>query len=120
MKNIAAILLIMVFFASCNKSNEEVQPEQPVPMAELKVSSDFNWKTTREAEIEIKGFMNGLVEVTSSKGKVYQKAFYKPGVPLVLKVTLPSYEESVFLVYLGQKAELKLTSAKLSYEFKIQ
>jgi hypothetical protein len=98
-----------------------VQPEKPTQsMSQLKVTGNFDWKTTNEIQLTMKGFVKGLVEVTSSKGVVYQRIFLQQDQPLTIKLTIPAYESSLFLNYLGQKAELKLSSDKLSHEFKIQ
>lgn len=119
---VIAITLISVFaLSSCRKDLEMVQPEKPTQsMSQLKVTGNFDWKTTNEIQLTMKGFVKGLVEVTSSKGVVYQRIFLQQDQPLTIKLTIPAYESSLFLNYLGQKAELKLSSDKLSHEFKIQ
>jgi len=118
---IAITLISIVALSSCKKDLEMVQPEKPTQsMSQLKVAGDFDWKTTNEIQLTLKGFVKGLVEVTSSKGVVYQRTFLQQNQPLTIKLTIPAYESSLFLNYLGQKTELKLSSDKLSHEFKIQ
>jgi hypothetical protein len=118
---IAITLISIVALSSCKKDLEMVQPEKPAQsMSQLKVADDFDWKTTNEIQLTLKGFVKGIVEVTSSKGVVYQRTFLQQDQPLTIKLTIPAYESSLFLNYLGQKTELKLSSDKLSHEFKIQ
>jgi hypothetical protein len=118
---IAITLISIVALSSCKKDLEMVQPEKPAQsMSQLKVAGDFDWKTTNEIQLTLKGFVKGIVEVTSSKGVVYQRTFLQQDQPLTIKLTIPAYESSLFLNYLGQKTELKLSSDKLSHEFKIQ
>jgi hypothetical protein len=122
MKNIAIILLLLAVFTSCRKSLDDVQPEQPVvtSMTNLKVSPDFDWKTTRDITIVVKGFVNGLVEVTSTEKVLYHRAFLHQGQPLTMKVTLPAAQNAIILHYMGQQVEMKLTGDQLSHEFKFQ
>jgi hypothetical protein len=122
MKNIAIILLLLAAFTSCRKSLDDVQAEQPAvnSMTDLKVGSDFDWKTTRDITIVVKGFVNGLVEVTSAEKVVYQRAFLRQGQPLTMKVTIPAAQDAVILQYMGQQVEMKLTGDQLTHEFRIQ
>lgn len=122
MKNIAIILLLLAAFTSCRKSLDDVQPEQPAvnSMTDLKVVPDFDWKTTRDVTIVVKGFVNGLVEVTSTGKVVYQRAFLHQGQPLTMKVSLPASQDVIILQYMGQQVEMKLTGDQLTHEFKIQ
>ena len=118
---ITAALITIVALSSCHKDLEMVQPEKPAQtMSQLKVAGDFDWKTTNDIQLTLKGFVKGLVEVTSSNGVVYQRTFLQQNQPLTIKLTVPAYESSLILNYLGQKTEIKLSSDKLSHEFKIQ
>jgi len=89
-------------------------------MSDLKVSSEFNWQTTRDITLVVKGFVNGIIEVTSAEKTVYHRAFLVTGLPHTMKVTVPAYEDAVILNYMGQKVEIKLNGDKLSHEFKLQ
>ncbi len=89
-------------------------------MTDLKVVPDFDWKTTRDVTIVVKGFVNGLVEVTSTGKVVYQRAFLHQGQPLTMKVSLPASQDVIILQYMGQQVEMKLTGDQLTHEFKIQ
>lgn len=114
-------LLSVVALSSCHKDPLTTpQPDEQIQnMSQLKVASDFNWKTTREVQVVVTGFVNGLIEVSSAENALYHRAFLKQGQPLAMKLTLPSYEDKVFLNYMGQRIELKLTSNNLKYDFKL-
>lgn len=89
-------------------------------MKDMKVASDFSWKTTRDITLTVKGFVNGILEVKSAEGIVYQKAFLRKGASLTLKLTVPAYEDAIILSYMGQSVETKLDGSDLNYEFKLQ
>ncbi len=122
MKKISAILLIVVALSSCRKTMDEVTPDVPAPasMSELQVSPEFNWQTTRDVTLVVKGFVNGLIEVTSAEKGVYHRAFLMQGQSHTLQFSVPAYEDAVLLNYMGQKVEMKLTGSKLTHEFKLQ
>jgi hypothetical protein len=119
MKKLLIILSVLVIgFSSCKKDLDVVKPETPASMSDLKVSSDFDWKTTRQVNLELKGFINGMVEVLSPKGTVYQRVRLFGQQTCQIKLTVPAYETNVRLQYMGQSVDLKLDSGTLHYEFK--
>jgi len=109
---------LLVITASCKK-DELVQPAQePVTMENIQVPANFEWRTTADYMLNLTGPVNSLVELVSDKGVVFQRAYILKDQTLKMKLTLPSYEKVVYLQYLGQKVEMKLTSGTLSYQFK--
>lgn len=118
MKKIALIFaLVLIVFSSCKKNLDVVKPESPSNLNDIKVSSDFNWKTSHDVQITITGFVNGLVEVSSPKGVVYQRAFLRQNQPYSMKVTVPAYEAAVHLLYMGQDVEVKIGAGNITHTF---
>ena len=113
-------LITVIGFSSCRKEINQGPEPAAQNMNQLKVSSNFDWKTTKDVQLTVTGFVNGLIEVNSSENVVYQQAFLQQGKPLLMKLTVPSYEDAIYLLYMGQKVELKLTADNLKYVFKIQ
>jgi hypothetical protein len=112
-------VLALVIVSSCKKDNT-IKPEQAPTINEMKVPSSFNWKTSHDVKLKLTGFVNGLVEVSSPKGVVYQRAVLKLNVPYTMKISVPAYETSVHMQYMGQDVELKLNSDNLSYVFNVK
>jgi hypothetical protein len=119
MKKIALLLTIgfALTFTSCKKDKVENPVSKPNTMEELQVPASFNWKTTKDISLTLTGNGNGLVEVANATGVAYQKAYLSSGVAYTMKLTVPSYEKTVQLKFLGQTASLELTANVLQYQF---
>ncbi|MBW7848614.1 MAG: hypothetical protein H3C41_11100 [Bacteroidales bacterium] len=112
------ILGLSTLFVSCRKDREIVQdPGTPKVMEDLKVPSEFNWKTTKDFGLTLTSPVAGIAEVTNSSGIAYQKAYLTAGMPYTMKLTLPAYETSVRLKLGNMSANLELSSTELQYTF---
>lgn len=123
MKNYVLFLMLLgtaFLVSSCQK--EVITPEPPAPTADLKtvqVSHDFNWKTYTDYKLTLNSSQgSGIVSVADPDGKVYQKVFLRRNIPFTVKFTAPTAQKSIQIVFLGQRMELNLSSANLSYSFK--
>ncbi|MDP2235544.1 MAG: hypothetical protein Q8J88_03820 [Bacteroidales bacterium] len=119
MKKIAFIIAILfpIVFTSCKKDRFDNPDKTPENMEQLTVPSSFDWKTTKDIQLTLSASASGIVEVTNSQGIVYQKAFLSPGQAYLMKLTVPTYEKSVKLKFMGQEAILELGTASLNYSF---
>ncbi len=118
MKKIAIIFVLSLFVLSaCKKDIDIVKPDTSSDLNNIKVPSDFTWKTIHDVQITLTGFVNGLVEVVSPKGVVYQRAFIRQDQPYTMKVTVPAYETSVHLLYMGQNVEVKMGNGIITHTF---
>jgi hypothetical protein len=119
MKKIAFIITIAltIVFTSCKKDRFENEDQVPANMEELTVPSNFDWKTTKDVQLTLSASSNGIVEVNNNQGISYQKAFLTSGQPYTMKLTVPSYEKTVKLKFLGQVVDIELTSAALQHNF---
>ncbi len=118
MKKLFLLLFsITIIFSACKRDTNNPNPQTPGTIEDLNINSDFNWKTTQDFQLTITGKSSNIVEVISSDGSPYLKSFIVANVPSSLKLTVPAYEDSVYLVYQGNRAGLALTSENLSYTF---
>lgn len=122
MKRFTGLLILSLTLAlvSCQKSNlSNISPATPATnsMDNLQVPSTFNWKTTRTVNLTITANANNLVDVTSSKGVSYQKAFLQPNVAYTMKLVIPAYENTLNLNFMGKKSTLAITSDNMNYQF---
>lgn len=111
------VLGLAVLFSSCRKDFNEPEPKKPQTMEELTVPADFDWKTMTDFQMTVKGPANGIISVASPTGSIYQKAYLTSNQVYTMKITVPTYEKSVRLLYLGQDISLELTGNSMEYTF---
>lgn len=125
MKNrifLLSTLLLIIAFSSCKK-DQMIEPS-PAPaietMNELKVPSDFNWKTTRDYQFSITTASDGIATISNEDGTVvYQKAFMTANNAYQMKMALPTYETKVRLSFKGQIELIELDNTSLSHQFNL-
>ncbi len=117
MKKIIFILILFVSLASCKKDIPGPEDKLPSTMEELQVPSNFNWKTSKDIELTVTGKADGIVSVTSTGGNIYQKAYLNANQAYTMRLTLPSYEKSIRIQFMGQQVTLELTSMTLTHQF---
>jgi len=117
MKKILFSLILFLSLVSCRKDIPLDIDNSPETMEELQVPSSFDWKTTKDVQLTLTGNANGIVQVTSLNGVSYQKAFLSSNQAYIMKLTVPSYEKTVRLLFLGQQVTLELTANNLTYQF---
>jgi len=130
MKNLIFLIAIGVIFSlsSCTKETaSSIAPAQVTPAtpatvqvtktAQLKVASDFNWKTTKDVLLTLTGTSNSPVEVASANKTVYQRAYLSKDLAYTMKLTVPSSETSVHLLYMGKDVSVNLSSNNIDYKF---
>ncbi len=119
MKKIIVLLFsFAVLFGACKKSsNNEPKPITPTSMDDLDISQSFDWKTTKDYSLTVTGNKSNIVEVKSETGVTYQRAFLNANEPYSTKITVPSYEKTILLKFLGQEVILELNGSNLNYQF---
>jgi hypothetical protein len=128
MKNLFVLITIglILSFTSCRKESvssrapAQVTPPQTVQITkteQLKVASDFNWKTFKDVQLTMTGTANSIVEVASSNNTVYQRAYLSKDLAYTMKLSVPSYETAVHLLYMGKDVSVNLSSNNIVYKF---
>lgn len=118
MKKTAIIfILTLIVLSACKKSIDVVKPDNPGSMNEIQIPSAFTWKTSHDVQVTLTGFVNGIAEVTSPAGVVYQRAFLQQDKPYTMKVTVPAYETLVHLKFMGQDIETTFGSGNVTHIF---
>ncbi len=121
MKKILMLMIVasIPFMWACNKEDDfQKLPTEGKAFNEMKIQSGFDWKTTKSYTFNIKGYANNIVKIVSENSKTtFLSAMIKSGVNEELKVTIPSYEKSVHLMYMGQDILLPLNSTSVNYNF---
>lgn len=125
MKNLVFLLVVGVILTLSSCQKEDLSSTKPsssttvvqTKTEQLKVASEFNWKTYKDVQITLTGSTNNIVQVTSANQTVYQQAFLAKDQAYAMKITVPSYETSVHLLYMGKDVTLKLNSGNINYKF---
>jgi len=129
MKNLILLLVIGAIFTLSSCRKEAVSSMQPTSAAvattatpitkteQLKVASDFNWKTVKDIQLSLTGTSNSIVEVVSSNQTVYQRAYLSKDQTYTMTLSVPSYETSVHLLYMGKDVNVNLSSNNIVYKF---
>jgi hypothetical protein len=112
-----SVVLLGIIFTSCQKDFDEQPIQAPTTMDDLQVPSNFDWKTTKDINFNLKGDYNSIVEVLASNGKVYHKAFLTQNHTYGVKLTLPSYEKQITLRYKGQEVPIELDGSTVNHTF---
>lgn len=117
-KTLVLILGTLILFSACRREiKKDINPVSMASMDELEVSSDFNWKTTKDYQITFSANNSNLLKVENDNGVVFQSAFLKADEPYKMKLNLPSYQKTVHLKFLNEDVVLKLDNTELEYNF---
>ena len=122
-KFVLSLIVVSVAFVSCQKDTEDENQhsftaERGLPIAELNVTSDFDWKTNQEVQFDLKTEKDAVVAIQSQvDGGVYEKGFIKANSRYTSKITLPKGTEKIYLNFNNQVKEVILTSNKVEYTF---
>lgn len=125
-KLIIATYLIVVGMSACKKDlvtrYEELNQNQNSSktiekLSDVKVSDNFDWKTTKNIDLTLTGYANSLVEVISEDGTVLEKAMLKTNEPYITKINMPSANGKIYLKYMGQNIPLETSAKQVSYTF---
>lgn len=109
--------IIVVGLNSCLKDLEPLDQEPINTLEQIVVSPDFNFQTFRNIDVIVTGYTNGLVEVMSTEGVVYQKAYLQKKQQYEMQVTIPTYEKFLVLRFKGKTANIEITSDIVSWNF---
>lgn len=122
MKKVALYLtVISLSFTACKKDLEMVEPEpspnQVTAMEDLKATPEFDWKTTKEIQIEVKANMKAVLYIKSASGTVYHKSMLTTGETFHSAITIPSLENELEIVLGGQSKLIPVTDPQVTVSF---
>ena len=116
----ALVLLIFSFvfiFNSCSKDKNVENSTVVKNMDELKISSGFNWKTTKDYNFTLLSHTSGLIELSDDKGSVYYKAMLTENQEYTFKISLPNILKQVNLRFSGKTEAIVLDSDNINFTF---
>lgn len=116
------IISALLLGTSCKKDlvdqYELIKPKtSTTKTSDLKVSKDFDWKTTKEINLNLIGYANSPVTILDADGAIVQKAFLKTDQEYLTILSVPAYQNSVKLLYMGQEVTLELNQKNITYKF---
>lgn len=116
MRRVFLLLLSISIIFSCKKQ-EEIKPKETKSFNELKVSKDFDWKTTSEIELKLIGYANSTVTIYMSNGAIIQRALLKRDQEYKTVISVPLTESEFKLDYMGQTINLSTKNKSIEYKF---
>ena len=122
MKKLLAIALFGILMGtSCKKETTEFTPvtntEKATSTSEIKVSDNFNWKTTQEVSLNLIGYANAPVLIVDLNGNIIEKALLSTNAQYNTIISVPTTEKKVKLLYMGQEVIIELNQSELTYQF---
>ena len=124
MKKLTLLFIVIIFsLTACQKDWDQIVEEDQTnneitSMSNMVVSSDFNWKTTKDIDINITGInKNEVIFIKSVEGDVYQKAFVKSGINYSTKITIPTYATEVNVMCKGVLTKIPISGNEINYKF---
>ena len=112
-------ILISLSFVSCKK--DDIEPSvtpKPNSMDKLVASQNFDWKTTKDYQFILNGKSKSVIKIVSENGTIYHKGAFKSSSPYQIKLTLPTYETKIHLIYNGTDIIINLNQYVITYNFK--
>ena len=122
MKKLTILFVVSVLVFSACKKNLEVKDPNPSPMettamADLKLNADFDWKTTRDFQIEVTSNTRAVLYIKSKEGTVYHKAMVISGEMYKTSITIPSFEKELEFRIAGHSRVIPVTTDRISVSF---
>ena len=85
--------------------------------ADLKVSENFDWKTTQATKLTLNGYANARVQILTLQGEVIETSRLETNKEYTTLLTLPKTEKQIILSYMGQEVTLDLNQTNIQYTF---
>ncbi|MCG9880247.1 MAG: hypothetical protein MH472_06585 [Bacteroidia bacterium] len=125
MKKLLAIAFVTVVLGSSCKKEFLEEKYQAAPAktsnatktADLKVSENFDWKTTQNISLTLTGYANARVQILTTQGEVIETSRLETNKSYTTVLTLPKTEKKVILSYMGQEVILDLNQNNIQYTF---
>lgn len=120
MKKLLILLSIStLIFWSCTKDVDfDFAPTEKKSFSEIDVKPNFDWKTTIDYKFNVKGYANSIMKITSDNGqKIYHSIMLKQDANIGFNISLPAYEKTVRLKYMGQDIKIDLIGRNINYSF---
>ncbi|MBL7139085.1 MAG: hypothetical protein ISS17_09955 [Bacteroidales bacterium] len=115
------LAVILITFTGCKKNLEVMEPApspaQTTAMADMKVNSDFDWKTIKDLQVEIKSNTKAVLYIKSKEGTVYHKAMLNNGETYHTSIAVPTYEKELEILLAGQTRTIPVTNDWISVSF---
>ena len=127
MKNLILIMIIMSlsFLYSCKKDYNVTPDKTTIPTKDMVVSSNFDWKTSKEITLNVIGMkdvnpsVSNIIYVKSfvNENSIYIKDLLNMNTNYTIKFVVPQKETKVILVYGTKTKIIDLLSNTISYDY---
>ena len=119
----AVILIIIIIISQSCQKVQNPPPSSPDNTQNLKVSSTFDWKTSKDVVLSVTGMkevnsnVGNTMYIKTLAGTVIFKDYLKMNRDYSIKFTVPSTGTSVTITYGTISKTLALTSGTISFNY---
>lgn len=114
---LAAALLFL--FVGCDSpiSNPSDVLNDTSSIENLRVPSDFNWRTDHVVSVSLEGYELSSVRITTDEGDLLHRAILHPGTTYTVTLSLPAHQQNVIVHYRGQQRKFAVHASAISHTF---
>ncbi len=117
-----ALAVMVIFFTGCQKDLEMMEPS-PSPVqastatTDMQVNADFDWKTMKDLQVEVKSNTKAVLYIKSKTGSIYHKAMVNYGETYHTSFAVPTYEKELEILLAGQSKTIPIANDGITVSF---
>ncbi len=119
------VLIALLSLSGCKKT-EEVLPENPQTIFDLKVSSSFDWKTTKSLTVNVAGMeypltITNTLYIKSVDGKsVFYNNLHEMNKSYTLQVAVPAYLDKIVISYGTISKTMDIVGTTVNFDYFVE
>lgn len=121
LKSTCFLILSLMYLAACNAptdSGVDTGSQNNVSnMNEMDIPANFDWKTHKDINVNLRGYQSSLVRFLSEDGTVYHQARLIDNNEYSFKLSVPAYMEKITVVYLEHEKNFDLNRQEINHTF---
>ncbi|MBK9292259.1 MAG: hypothetical protein IPM52_11625 [Bacteroidetes bacterium] len=113
--------LLILGFSSCQK-DPIIKPEKPGSMADLKVSNQFDWKTTQNVEVQVQGLqlpvqVQRTIVISDGQQAVFYKGMQAMNANVTYNIVVPAYLRELKVSFGTISKTLPIQNGKVVFNY---
>jgi hypothetical protein len=116
------LLGLLILFNSCMKGYDDIIPPSTGNLKDIKVSSTFNWSTSKTVDVNITGLPTEIPVISTliislSDGSSLYQGWHDMSQSRIIKILVPAVIDKIKLKYGTQEYILPLNDNKVDFSF---
>ena len=123
---VLATFVAIFALTGCNKNEDPVVPTDPETIFDLKINSEFDWKTTKALSVNVTGLpvpetVKNTLLIRSEDGKaVYYNNQHPMNQTFSVDVAVPSYLKKIVISYGTISKTMDITGNTLEFNYIVE